>query len=298
MVSRGTDWDVRGKLVLITGGNSGIGKATAIELARRGARVVITSRDVARGEIAASEIQEASGEPIAVRQLDLANFQSIVSFAKAFEAEFAALHVLVHNAGLVLSDRRETVDGYEATFGTNHMGTFALNRLLLPILERSAPARIVVVASDAHRIAKQGLDFDDLQSKQGYQGVPAYARSKLANILFTRKLATKIEGTGVSAFCLHPGVVATNFTGDGDASGLWRFVFRWLRPFLLTPERGARTSVYLCSEPGLEGKSGAYFRKCKEAQPSAQARDDSAAQQLWEVSDALAASASLPSFDS
>lgn len=302
-------WDIRGKTVLVTGGNSGIGRATALELARRGAEVVFTYRDEVRGRAAEEELRHAlaaermdtDGEAdrrgsVAGMLLDLADFRSILAFAQAFTERYPALHVLVHNAGVVLSERRETVDGFEATFGTNHMGAFILTRLLLEHLKRSAPARVVVVASGAHFKARHGLDFDDLQSKRRYDGVDVYGRSKLANILFTRALAKRLEGTGVTANCLHPGVVASNFTGDGDAGGMWGFVFRYLRPFLLTTERGARTSVHLAACPELDGVSGEYFVRCRPATPSAPARDDAAAEQLWQVSDALCGAASLPGY--
>jgi len=298
-MSASDKWDVAGKTVLVTGGNSGIGRATALELARRGARVTITARDAVKGAAAETELRRELGSEagsIEWRLLDLADFASILAFAKAFVAEHEALHVLVHNAGLVLSERRETKDGFEATFGTNHMGPFILNRLLLDLVKRSAPARIVVVASDAHKGARRGLDIDDLQSKRKYDGTRVYAASKLANVLFTRELARRLFGTGVTANCLHPGVVATGFTQDGDAGGLWGFFFKWMRPLLLTAEKGARTSVFLATSDEVGGVSGAYFVKCRESMPSAAALDDAAALELWEVSDALAAGSSLPAF--
>jgi NAD(P)-dependent dehydrogenase (short-subunit alcohol dehydrogenase family) len=286
-------WDVSGKTVLVTGGNSGIGKATAVELVRRGAHVVITSRSVAKGEAALSEIQaSASGHAagtVQMRELDLASFQAIDSFAKDLVDQVPALHVLVHNAGLIQKERRETVDGFEVTFGTNHLGTFRLNQLLLPLLRESAPARIVVVASNAHGRFKDGLDFDDLQSTRRYGAVDAYSASKLANILFTRQLAKRLEGSGVTANSLHPGVVASNFNTDGGVGGLWGFTFKWLRPLLLTPKKGARTSVYLVCEPGISAVNGAYFDSCHEATPSQAALDDAAGLRLWEISEALCA---------
>jgi len=294
-----TDWDIAGKTVLVTGGNSGIGRATALELARRGALVTITARDASKGASAARELNaqlDGGGGSLDWMLLDLADFRSILAFAQAFDAAHDALHVLVHNAGLVLTERRETVDGFEATFGTNHMGPFILNRLLLDKLRTSAPARIVVVASDAHKGARKGLNFDDLQSKNNYDGIQVYSQSKLANILFTRELARLLTGSGVTVNCLHPGVVATGFAGDGDASGLWGFVFKWLRPLLLTPEKGARTSIYLAASPEVTGVTGGYFVKQRQKSPSRQALNDAAADELWQVSEALAAGASLPPF--
>ena len=294
----GEPWDVRGKTVLVTGGNSGIGKATVVELVRRGAHVQFTSRSAAKGEAALGEIQASARGPgagtVQVRQLDLASFQSIDSFAKDLLDQVPALHVLVHNAGLIQTERRETVDGFEVTFGTNHLGTFLLNQILLPRLRKSAPARIVVVASNAHWRIKDGLDFDDLQSKRRYVAVDVYSASKLANILFTRQLAKRLEGSGVTANCLHPGVVASNFNADGGTGGMWGFTFKWLRPFLLTPKKGARTSVHLCCEPGIGTVNGAYFESCREATPSHAALDDAAALRLWEISEALCSAVSPP----
>jgi len=294
----------------VTGGNSGIGRATALELAARGAEVVITARDRAKGaaaedalnrELAERRMPASPGGLEAARvgsvvwmELDLADRSSIQAFTRAFLGRYPALHVLVHNAGLVLEDRRETVDGFEATFGVNHMGPFTLNGLLLDRLKASAPARVVVVASAAHFKARGGMDLDDLQSKRGYDGVSAYARSKLANVQFTKALARRLAGTGVTANCLHPGVVATDFAGDGDMpGGLWGWAFRWLRPLMLTPEKGARTSVHLACAPELDGVSGEYFVRCRQATPSGPARDEAAAEELWAVSEALGNAASL-----
>ncbi len=290
-------WDVRGKRVLVTGGNTGIGQATALELVRRGADVTITSRNAAKGEAARLAIQNAANDSdagtIEVRELDLASFRSIDAFAERFLAEVPALHVLVHNAGLIQGERHETEDGFEVTFGTNHLGTFRLNQRLEALVRTSAPARIVVVASAAHRRTRKGLNFADLQSRQHYDAVQVYSDSKLANILFTRELAKRLEGSGVTANCLHPGVVATSFNSVGGHGGLWGFVFRWLKPLLLSPAKGARTSVYLCSEPSVAAVNGAYFSGCVETAPSRAALDDAAAKRLWEISEQLSQSPSL-----
>jgi len=283
-------WDVRDKTVIVTGGNTGIGKATAEELCRRGARVVISARDAAKGESAVASIRgRVSGADVEWRELDLARRASIRSFAAGVLEDFGALHVVVHNAGLVLSERREVEGGVEATFGINHLGPFLLHSLLEERLRESAPARVVVVSSRAHWRVPGGLDFDDLQSERSYGVGRAYGASKLANILFTRELARRLEGSGVTANCLHPGVVATDFGGDGDTSGLWRVFFRYFRWLLLTPERGARTSVHLAAAPELEGVSGAYFAGCREVRTSAAGRDPEAARRLWAVSEELLA---------
>ena len=283
-------WDIAGKTVLLTGGNAGIGKAAAIELVRRGAEVVITARDSVKGEAAEASIREevANGAgSISWRLLDLASFTSIRDFAAGFEENVPALHVLVHNAGLILSERQETDDGIEATFGTNHIGPFLLNQLLEPLLRRSAPARVVVVASSAHQWVPNGLNFDDLQSEKRYAGFKAYSFSKLANILFTRELSRRLEGSGVTANCLHPGVVATSFGRDGDSWDLWGLAFRAARPFMLTPERGARTTVFVACDPGLQETSGEYFADCTRARSTQASQDPEAAVRLWEVSETL-----------
>lgn len=281
-------WDIRGKQVVLTGGNTGIGKATAEELCRRGARVLITARDAAKGDSAVASIRAAvPGAEIDWRPLDLASRASIEACAAALLDELDAIDVLVHNAGLILSDRREAEPGIEATFMINHLGPFLLTRLLERRLIESAPARVVVVASAAHQRARGGLDFDDLQAARRYSGELVYSQSKLANILFTNELGRRLEGTGVTANSLHPGVVATDFTGDGDATGLWRFFFRFFRPFFKTPEQGACTSVHVACEPSLAATSGAYFSDCKRTTPSAFARDVDAARRLWAASEAL-----------
>lgn len=280
-------WDIAGKRVIVTGGNSGIGLATAAELCRRGAQVVITARDGAKGHAACDSIAErVPGAAIDWRLLDLASRESIREFAQGVLTDFERLEVLIHNAGLILSERQELEGGVEATFGINHLGPFLLNHLLEPLLRRSAPARIVVVASAAHRRVT-GLDFDDLQSSRAYEGIRVYSASKFANILFAQELAKRLQGSGVTANSLHPGVVATQFARDGDAKGWFSFVFEFLRPFLLTPEKGARTSIHLACDPGLEGTSGAYFARCRPAKPRRGARDESAAERLWQVSEAL-----------
>jgi NAD(P)-dependent dehydrogenase (short-subunit alcohol dehydrogenase family) len=282
--------DMTGKTVVITGANSGIGLETAVALARAGAKTVITARDRTRGETAVTDIRARSGrDDVDLVLFDLGSIASVRQGAADILARCDRIDVLVNNAGLVLSDRRETADGFEATFGVNHLGPFVLTELLLERIKDSAPARIVNVASTAHKGARKGLDFDDLQSTHGYGGMQVYSKSKLANIYFTTELARRLEGTGVTVNCLHPGTVVTGFGRDGDASGLFAFGLEVIKPFILSAEQGARTSVYLASSPEVAGVTGQYFVKCKARKPSAAARDDEAAARLWKTSEELVA---------
>jgi len=281
-------WSIRGKRVLITGGNSGIGLATAAELCRRGARVVLTARDAGRGEGAVESILRAQPTAdVGLRLLDLASRASIENFAAGVMGDFERLDVLIHNAGVILSERREAGNGVEMTFMVNHLGPFLLQHRLEPLLRRSAPARVICVASKAHLRCWRGLDFDDLQWTRGYAAVAVYGASKFANILFTRELARRLEESGVTANCLHPGVVATQFTRDGDAGGAWGFFFEHLRFLLRSPEKGARTSVFLACAPELAGRSGGYYADRRLVRPSRAARDGAAARRLWAESERL-----------
>ncbi len=257
--------------------------------------MVITARDAAKGEAAEVSIREQVANDtgsISWRLLDLASFASIRDFAVGFEKDVPALHVLIHNAGLMLSRRQETEDGIEATFGINHIGPFLLNQLLEPLLRRSVPARVVVVASRAHRRVPGGLNFDDLQSEKRYAGFQAYSFSKLANVLFTLELSRRLGGTGVTANCLHPGVVATSFGRDGDSRGLWGLALSAVRPLMSSPEQGARTTVSLACDPSLQETSGQYFADCTQVRLTPASRDRNAAARLWEVSEALTSTTS------
>jgi NAD(P)-dependent dehydrogenase (short-subunit alcohol dehydrogenase family) len=277
-----------GNVALITGGNAGIGRETAVGIARTGATVVITSRDATRGAAAVDDIRARTGnEHVDVMTLDLASFASVREFAHEFLARYPRLEVLVNNAGLVLHRRTQTVDGNETTFQVNHLGPFLLTGLLRDRLVESAPARVVVVASDAHKGARRGLDFTDLQSTRHYRGFGVYAKTKVANILFARELARRLDDTGVTANSLHPGLVATRFGRDGDTGRVGALVMPLIRPFALNAEQGAQTSIYLATAPEVEGITGGYWVKCAPAQPSAAARDDDAALRLWDVSEQL-----------
>lgn len=279
---------MNGKTVLITGGNTGIGLATAKALGALGAEIIITSRDHSKGAAAKAEIEQTIGRSIRLERLDLASFASIRAFASRILETTPRLDVLINNAGLILDKRVTTEEGFEATFGINHIGHFLLTDLLLERLRESTPARIVVLASDAHYRAKSGLDFDDLMSERGsFRGFDVYAKSKLANVMFTRELAKRLEGSGVTVNAAHPGVVATEFAGKDDTRGIIGIFFGLIRPFLRTPAKGAATSVYLASSKEVEGVSGKYFADSREKPPSRPARDDEACKRLWEISEAL-----------
>jgi len=282
---------MQGKTALITGANSGLGKETAVALARAGATVVFTSRDPQKGEQTAADIRQRSGADVALMPLDLASFPSIHALADDFLQRHDSLHVLVNNAGLILTERTETEQGFETTFGVNHLGHFILTQLLLDRIKASAPARIINVASRAHRFARNGLDFDDLQLTNSYGGMQAYGRSKLANIDLTRELARRLEGSGVTVNALHPGGVNTGFSHDGDTNGLYSFLWSLAKPFLRSPEKGAQTSIYLASATEVEGVTGKYFANSKEAQPTSIAQHDEAARRLWTASEELIAQA-------
>jgi retinol dehydrogenase-12 len=275
--------DMRDKTVVVTGATQGIGYQAARAIARMGARVILTARDQARGQRAVAELARDAPGGVELVLCNFASMASIRTAAAAVRERTDRLQVLLNNAGAVYLDRQESVDGLELTFATNHIGYFLFTNLLLDLLRQSAPARIVNVASDAHRMARRGVAFDDLDRRRGYRGFAVYGESKLMNILFTRELAHRLDGTGVTANALHPGVIASGFGRNNR--GVLGWVFRHLSPiFLLTPEQGARTSIYLCTSPEVEGVTGRYFARCREVSPRPPAEDDAAARRLWELS--------------
>ena len=280
--------DMTGKTVIVTGANSGIGLEPAGALARAGATTVLTARDPDRGAAAVDTVRARSGrDDVDLEVFDLASLGSVRKGASALLERCPRIDVLVNNAGLVLSRRQETEDGLEATFAINHLGPFLLTGILLDRIKQSAPARIVNVSSTAHKGARRGLNFDDLQSERRYGGMSVYSKSKLANIYFTTELARRLAGTGVTANSLHPGTVATGYARDGDATGFLSFGVRVIKPFVLTAERGARTSIYLASSREVADITGGYFVRCRARRPSKVARDQGAARRLWEVSEQL-----------
>jgi NAD(P)-dependent dehydrogenase (short-subunit alcohol dehydrogenase family) len=277
--------DLTGRTCLVTGATSGIGLAAARGLARLGADVVLVGRSRERGERAVEEIRRATGsDRLTLMLADLASQAEVRRLAREFLATDRPLHVLLNNAGIVNLRREETADGIEATFAVNHLAYFLLTRLLLERLEQSAPARIVNVSSDAHAQAGGRLDFDDLESRR-YSAMRVYGKSKLANILFTRELARRLAGTNVTANCLHPGFVGSNFArNNGWVAAV---AMTLLRPFARSPEKGAETAVWLCSAPEVGDVTGEYFQDRQVRTPRVFALDDDDARRLWEVSERM-----------
>ena len=276
--------NMNGKVCLVTGANSGIGKEAALGLARVGATVVIVARNRKKCEATVSEIRQATGnQNVNLIVADLSSMMSVRGLASTFLGEYPKLHVLINNAGTYLPKRITTADGYEAVFATNHLGHFLLTSLLLDLLKSSAPSRIINVTSDAHRGAE--IDFEDLMQEKKYSAFKAYHQSKLANVLFTYQLAKVLEGTGVTVNCLHPGVVRTGF--GKDMGGLFSISVKLAGPFMMSPAKAAQALVYMASAPELENVSGKHFAKGKEKESSRESHDMHAAERLWQVSEDL-----------
>jgi retinol dehydrogenase 14 len=275
---------VRGKVCIVTGASSGIGKETAVALAQAGATVAIVCRTREKGERALAEIRQRSHHPgLSLFVADLSSQRAVRQVAAELDAALPRVDVLLNNAGLIMGERILTADGLETTFAVNHLAYFLLARLLQPKLAASAPARIVNVASESHRVGT--LRFDDLMGAKGYSGWKAYAQSKLANIVFTYELARRLQGTGVTVNCLHPGTIGSNFGNTGPA--IIRALMRLGRPFLRSSASGAATSIYLASSGEVEGVSGRYFTGRRARRSSRASYDPAAAARLWEVSEAL-----------
>ena len=271
-----------GKIVLITGGTGGIGKATAIGLARLGARVGITGRDLRRAEQAAAEIRKLSGNPaVDAFAADLSSQSEVHRLATAVLNAYPRLDVLINNVGGFWAHRHPTADGLEHTFALNHLASFLLTNLLLDRLKASAPARVVTVSS--HVQAEGRIEFDDLQSSGNYSGQSAYSQSKLANVMFTNELARRLEGSGVTANSLHPGIVRTDF-GAEDQARLFTVVSKLVLPFLKSPAQGAQTSIYLASSPNMDGVTGEFFANGKPKTANRVAYDTDMTARLWSVS--------------
>lgn len=278
-----------GKVVLVTGATNGIGKVTALELAKMGATVVLVGRNAAKMERVLAEIRQEAGSAAKLDSIigDLSLMKDVRQVAETFLKRYERLDVLVNNAGGFFANREETAEGYEMTFALNHLNYFLLTKLLLPVLKKSAPARIVNVSSGAHM--GQTVHFDNLQREKGYSSWRVYGESKLMNILFTRSLVKRLTGSGVTVNVLHPGFVSTSF---GHGRGVFDFFIRLTQKlFAISPEEGAKTSIFLASSPEVEGISGAYFAKSRPQQPSQAAQDDAAADKLWQISEEIVSQA-------
>ncbi|XP_013412744.1 retinol dehydrogenase 13 [Lingula anatina] len=278
-----------GKTVVITGANTGIGKETAIDLAKRGARVILACRDMKKGQQALEEVSNVSESPnsVVLHHLDLASLKSVRKCADEILKKEEKIDILINNAGVMMCPYTKTEDGFEMQFGTNHLGHFLLTNLLLDRIKASAPSRIVNVASRAHEMGE--MNFADLMGEKGYSSVKAYGQSKLANILFTRELARRLEGCGVSTYAVHPGAVKTEL---GRHLFLSHPIFEYLLfpviwLLLKTPKQGAQTSIYCSVAEELDGISGKYYSDCAELEPSRRAQNEDDAKKLWEISEKL-----------
>lgn len=270
------------KIMLVTGANSGMGLASTVALARQGAKVVMACRNEQRGQAALAEaIRQSGSDNIHLMLCDLGSLSSIREFAKAFTARYDKLDVLLNNAGVVMIKRQETESGFEMDLGVNHLGHFLLTNLLLDPLLASSQGRVVTVASGAYKAGK--IHFDDPFLKRGFNPAKAYAQSKLANILFTKELASRLAGTPVTANCVHPGAVGTQIGVNRD-TGFGTTVLAMMKPFFLSPEKGAETAVYLASAPEVEKVTGQYFYKKNPQRLSDKAESREDAKRLWEWS--------------
>jgi NAD(P)-dependent dehydrogenase (short-subunit alcohol dehydrogenase family) len=286
MSAQESTW-ITGKTCMITGANSGIGKAAASGLAKMGAKIAMVCRDAGRGEEARTDILRASGarsEDVSLMIADLASSESVRRLASEFLQTNQPLHVLMNNAGLILGKRTVTKDGLETTFEVNYLSHFLLTCLLLRTMKANAPSRIINVSSDAHTGGH--IDFDDLQEEKSYSGLRSYSQSKLAQVLFTFELARKLQVTGVTVNAVHPGVVATNW--GTQSAGLLSIGIRLAHPFMIGAEKGSDTLVYLASSPEVVDVTGKYFTKRKAVPSSKESMDESTAKRLWDVSLKLA----------
>ena len=277
---------MKDQVCVITGATDGIGKAAAYDLAPQGATLLLHGRDPDKGARLVEDLKAHTGNPaIQFLQADFSSLAEVRRLAAAVMERVPRVDVLVNNAGGVFAKRMVSKDGYEMTLAVNHLAPFLLTQLLVTTLKNSATSRIVTTSSHAHKGAR--IPFDDLQATHKYSAMGAYGTSKLANILFTRVLAKRLQGTTVTATCFHPGFVRTSFGRGFDANPIAKHVFRWASRFARTPEKGAETLVYLATSADVAGASGGYYFDCKLATPSVAAQDDAAAERLWQLSEQL-----------
>ena len=277
---------MKGKRVILTGASRGIGRETALALGKMGADLSLIVRDPERGKVVADEVRAlGGGGEVEVFIADLSSIADVRRVGAEVLAKHDRIDILINNAGALLMDRQVTKDGHEATFATNHLGYFVLTKVLLDAVKKAPAGRIVNVASEAHRSGS--MKFDDLMGEKKYAGWFAYSASKLANILFTAELARRLEGTNVTTNCLHPGVIASGFARNNE--GFVGFLAKLASPFLMSSENGAKTTLFLATDPSVVTTSGLYFDKSKPRKPSREARDASVAKRLWDVSEELTA---------
>ena len=277
-------FEIKNKNVLITGATSGIGEATAIDLAKKGANIFFIARNNLKAQNLSDKIEFISGKRPKFFIADLASLKNIKESALEFISLDIPLHVLLNNAGLINNNRKETVDGFEEVFSINHLAYFYLTHLLLEKLKEGTPSRIINVSSGPHAFVK-GFNFDDVNSLKEYKPFKVYGYSKLANILFTKKLSQVLENENIIVNCLHPGVVGTGF---GQNNGIFsKILFNLSKPFMRSSEKGAETSIYLCSSPDVSDVSGQYFYNCKIAKTTTWANNQEDADRLWNLSKEL-----------
>ncbi|MDG5789393.1 SDR family oxidoreductase [Evansella sp. AB-P1] len=271
---------------LVTGANSGMGKATAMDFAKSKAKVIMLCRNKQKGEAAQKDIiQESGNQDVHLHLCDFSKLDDVRQVGRIINEEYDFLDVVVNNAAIITTRRQETAEGYELQFGVNHLAPFLLTNLLLEKLKASAPARIINVSSGAHSFGK--IDFSDLQTlNKRYRTFKVYGQSKLANILFTNELVRRLEGTGVTANSLHPGAVSTNLGIDRE-TGFGKTIVSMLKPFFKTPEKGAETAIYLATSPEVEGVTGKYFINKKPVETKGATKDEEVAKELWRISDEL-----------
>lgn len=290
------DIKMEGKTVIITGANTGIGLATAVDMAKRGARVLMACRNEEKARKAKDiVIEESNSDKVFIKMLDLSSMQSVRQFACDINKNEERVDVLINNAGIMMCPQMKTEDGFEMQFGTNHLGHFLLTNLLLDILKKSAPSRVVTVSSLAHyKFAGGRIYWDNLNLEKNYTPGRAYAQSKLMNVLFSRELGTRLKGTGVTTYCIEPGAVATDLqrhVGTHENPNIMDYLIafanRWTRWLWRTPEQGAQTQIYCAVAPELANESGKFYSSCKCTSESWDRQRDDYAERLWDISENL-----------